>query len=217
MGLRLKKWAVVAIITAFIYFAYLMFLITWQYVPFNLEVSFLQFKEQISWWHYRAVFFTHVYTSIFILILGFFQFFSTLRVRFPRIHKNLGKAYIGLVLFLSAPSGLIMGYYGNGGIVTQFSFCLQAILWFFFTFLAFYYVKRGDYFKHFTFMVLSYALTLSAISLRLFKWIIVSVWHLPPMDTYKIVVWLGWIFNVVVAILIIARKNNKQTEGKTIA
>jgi hypothetical protein len=66
-------------------------------------------------------------------------------------------------------------------------------------------------------MALSYALTLSAISLRLFKWIIVNAWHLPTMDTYKIVAWLGWIFNVVVAILIIARKNNKQTEGKTIA
>lgn len=216
MGLQLKKWAVIALILAFLYFTYLMFLITWQYVPFNLQVSFLQLKDQFSWWHYRVVFFTHVYTSLFILILGFLQFFSTLRIRFPRIHKHVGKAYIVLILVFSAPSGLIMGYYGNGGVFSQLSFCLQALLWFSFTFLAFYYVKRGDYFKHFTFMVLSYALTLSAISLRLFKWIIVSVWHLPPMDTYKIVVWLGWIFNLIIATLIIVR-NNKPIEGKTIA
>ena len=46
-------------------------------------------------------------------------------------------------------------------------------------------------------MIRSYALTLSAISLRLFKWIIVFIWAPPPMDTYRIVAWLGWVFNLV--------------------
>jgi len=46
-------------------------------------------------------------------------------------------------------------------------------------------------------MLRSYALTLSAISLRLFKWGIVSVFELAPMDTYKIVSIIGWTLNLV--------------------
>ena len=59
-------------------------------------------------------------------------------------------------------------------------------------------------------MLRSYALTLSAISLRLLKWIIVSTFEWPPMDTYKIVSWLGWIVNIVVIeMYLIFEKNNQ--------
>jgi hypothetical protein len=59
-------------------------------------------------------------------------------------------------------------------------------------------------------MTISYALTLSAISLRLFKWIIAVFWQLPPMDIYKLVVWLGWIINLIVAYGIIKFANRKR-------
>ncbi len=96
-----------------------------------------------------------------------------------------------------------MGYYGNGGFYSQISFCLLAILWFYFTLMAFIKIKQKNFDSHKNFMILSYALTLSAITLRLFKWIIVNTIALPPMDTYKIVVWLGWLFNLVIGLLII--------------
>src|SRR5690606_7244454 len=86
-----------------------------------------------------------------------------------------------------------------GGLFSQFSFCLQAILWFVFTFYAFKTILKKNYQLHFKFMVYSYAMTLSAISLRLFKWIIVNTLELGPMDTYKIVVWAGWLFNLMIA------------------
>ena len=180
-----------------------MVLITLQYVPLNYEVSFLQLKSEISLFHYRIAFFTHVYSSIFVLLLGFVQFIPLIRKKHKKTHRFIGTLYVLIVLFLAAPSGLVMGYYGNGGIYSQLSFCLQAILWFVFTLLAFLYAKNRKYNKHFDYMSYSYALTLSAISLRLFKWIIVGVWELPPMDTYKIVVWLGWMFNLIVAFGII--------------
>lgn len=60
-------------------------------------------------------------------------------------------------------------------------------------------------------MYRSYALTLSAISLRLFKWIIAGTLALPPMDTYQIVAWAGWIVNWMIVELIIIRNPNLQT------
>jgi hypothetical protein len=91
-----------------------------------------------------------------------------------------------------------MAIYANGGIGAQLSFSLQAFLWFIFTALAFYYAKEKKWTKHHAFMLRSYALTLSAITLRLLKWGIANFLEWPPMDTYRLVSWLGWLVNIAV-------------------
>lgn len=189
-----------------------MILITLQYIPINFKVAFLNLKEQeIKLKHYQISFFSHVYTSIIVLILGITQFSKTLRFQFPKPHRILGKVYIFLVLFIASPSGLIMAFYANGGIYSKISFSLQAILWFYFTYKAFTFALNKDWEKHKHFMLRSYALTLSAISLRLFKWGIVSILELPPMDTYKIVSWLGWLVNIIIIEIYILQKTTPNT------
>lgn len=194
-----------------IYFIYLLALITAQYIPINDEIAFLNLKQdEIQLTHYKLAFFSHVYSSIFIIALGLTQFSKTIRTRFGFIHKLSGKAYIMLILFIASPSGLVMAYYANGGIITQVSFSILSILWFVFTLNAFRSIKKGNYLKHRNFMIRSYALTLSAISLRLFKFGIVSIFELPPMDTYKIISVLSWTINLIVAELIIRKLNQKE-------
>jgi len=179
------------------YFSYLMILITVQYIPMRVDVAFLNIKEtEIALPYYKLAFFSHVYTSIFVLIFGAFQFSNYIRNKYNKFHKLSGIVYIFLILLISSPSGLIMAIHANGGFFSKLSFCIQAILWFVFTLLAFRYVLKKDWISHEKFMYRSYALTLSAITLRLFKWIIVSTIGMPPMDTYRIVSWLGWIFNL---------------------
>lgn len=179
------------------YFSYLMILITLQYLPINFNVAFLNLKEtEIAYPHYQYAFFSHVYSSIFVLLLGIPQFSKTIRNQFSTIHKSLGALYIFLVLFIASPSGLVMAFHANGGFFSKTSFSIQAILWFIFTYKAYQYIRKKDWINHRKFMLRSYALTLSAISLRLFKWIIVSTLEWPPMDTYKLVSWLGWGINI---------------------
>ena len=181
------------------YFVWLMCLITLQYIPIRLDVAFLLLKEDaISQLHYQVAFFSHVYTSIFVLMLGMAQFSGGLRRRLPGLHRGLGKGYVLLILFVASPSGLVMAWYANGGLSSQVSFSLQAILWFVFTWIALQRARQQDWRGHQRFMLRSYALTLSAVSLRLFKWIIVSTWAWPPMDTYRLVAWLGWVVNLLV-------------------
>jgi len=182
------------------YFIYLLLLITLQYVPLDFDVAFLRLKqEEIKLKHYQFAFFSHVYTSIIVIIAGATQFSKYLRVHKKGIHKASGKVYILLTLLVACPSGLVMSYYANGGIISQISFVTLSILWFIFTLKAFTSIKNKDWKNHEKFMIRSYALTLSAISLRLLKWGIVSVFDLPPMDTYKIVSILGWTVNLAVA------------------
>lgn len=192
------------------YFSYLMVLITLQYVPIKLDVAFLRIKpDEISQLHYQIAFFSHVYSSIFVLILGIFQFSAFIRTQYTHLHKAIGKFYIALILFLAGPSGLVMGYYANGGLLAKISFCLLAVLWIVFTYKAYKHAINKNWEKHKNFMFRSYALTLSAISLRLFKWIIVTLFELPPMDTYIIVAWLGWVLNLVIVELLIIYKRPK--------
>lgn len=204
-----------AIFLLYCYFSYLLLLITLQYIPLNFDVTFLKLKkEEVKLIYYNIAFFTHVYTSFFLLIFGILQFSKSLRRRQPKIHRRIGKLYIVIILFFSGPSSLIMGYYANGGIASKISFLLLSFLWLTFTYLAFHYAKKINYKKHQQFAIRSFALTLSAISLRLFKFIIVFLWHPLPMDTYRIVSWLGWTFNLLLAeIIILYFIKNKTNNG----
>lgn len=199
---------------AYAYFSYLLFLITIQYIPLDFDVAFLRIKQdEIQLFHYKIAFFTHVYTSIFLIAFGWIQFSSFNRKKYSKLHRNFGKLYIIIILLFSGPSGLIMSYYANGGIISQISFIILSILWLLFTYLSFYYAKRLDFKKHQKFAIRSFALTLSAISLRLFKYIIVFLFQPFPMDTYRIVSWLGWTFNLVLAEIIIIYFLNKRING----
>ena len=99
----------------------------------------------------------------------------------------MGWTYIVVLLLFSAPSGLVMGYHANGGWTSQLSFILLGVLWIYTTLKSLRFAIRKDWKRHQNFMIRSYALTLSAISLRLFKWIIVAIWHPLPMDIYRAV------------------------------
>jgi len=107
------------------------------------------------------------------------------------------------VVLLAGPSGLVMGYHANGGFWSQLAFCLLSVLWIYFTVMAVVKVKQKDIEAHRKFMIRSFALTLSAITLRLWKYILVALFMPKPMDVYRLVAWLCWIGNLVIAEIII--------------
>jgi hypothetical protein len=59
-------------------------------------------------------------------------------------------------------------------------------------------------------MIRSYALTLSAITLRSWKVVLAYYLELPPKDLYLIVAWLGFVPNMIVAEIIISRQRAKR-------
>ncbi|TDQ11417.1 putative membrane protein DUF2306 [Pedobacter metabolipauper] len=185
---------------ALLYFSYLMLLITLQYVPINADVAFLRVKTDVTGlWYYNVAFFTHVYSSMFVLLAGIIQFSSFIRTRFIPLHRWSGRVYVAVIICISGPSGLIMGFYGNGGWIGQLAFCLLAMLWIWFTWKGFFAILSGDLILHKAWMYRSYALTLSAISLRLWKFVLVYLFEPKPMDLYQLVAWLGWTGNLVIA------------------
>jgi hypothetical protein len=195
-----SKYIDYLLIVTYLFFCYLMLRITWQYIPYQTDVAFLRIKQDyIGIAHWRYAFFIHVYTSMFTLLAGFTQFSNTLVRNYPRAHRFIGYVYICTIVLVAAPSGLVMGLYANGGLSSQIAFVLLAVLWLVSTLKAWQTAVNKQFKQHRQWMIRSFALTLSALTLRAWKFSIMNMADWPPMDVYRFVAWWGWVFNLAVA------------------
>jgi len=200
----------IALLVLLAFFCWLMARIIFNYIPYNTDVGFLRIKQQyIHIDHWRTAFFIHVYASMWVLFAGFTQFSRSLQRKNPRLHRTMGYIYTIDILLITGPAGLLMGFYANGGLSSRIAFVTLASLWIFFTAMALHKARKKDFKSHRNFMIRSYALTLSAITLRAWKFGINNSFELPPMDVYRAVAWLGWVVNLAVAEIIIYRIKNK--------
>lgn len=190
-----------------LFFLFPMVQITVQYMPYYTNVGFLQLKQQylpIQMW--KAAFFIHVYSSMLVLFAGFTQFSSWLLKYRATLHRLLGYLYVLNILCITGPASIVMGWYANGGVLSRIAFLTLSGLWIGFTFYALWLAKQKKYQLHKAYMIRSYALTLSAITLRAWKYIINHIVELPQMDVYRIIAWAGWVINLLVAEWYIRKK-----------
>ena len=193
------------------FFSFLMLRIIWLYKSLETDVAFLKLKQDyINITHWRIAFFVHVFTSVVVLIAGFTQFSLFILKKYKKLHRTLGYVYVINILMVTGPAGLLMSFYANGGLSSQIGFVLLSALWILFTGLALFYAIKKNFIAHRNFMIRSFALTLSAISLRLWKVLFAYVTDIPPMDRYHIIAWLGWVLNLVIAEMIIYYFYKKQ-------
>jgi hypothetical protein len=213
--IAIKGWmttlAWVAALAALAFFSWLMLRITLEYWPIRNDAAFLQIKQQyLGIRHWELAFWIHVFTSMLPLLAGFTQFAPGLLKRWPGVHRMMGRLYVFTVCFVTGPASLVMAFYANGGITSRIAFVILAVLWLATTAMAWRKVLRREWGAHREWMIRSYALTLSAITLRAWKYVIVWAFEPPPMDTYRLVAWLGFIPNVIFAEWWIRRSREKR-------
>ena len=196
-----------------VFFCVLLLRITIQYFPLKTNVGFIRTKQRffddLVW---KYFFFIHIYVSVFSLIAGLTQFSKTIQNKYKKLHRIFGYGYVVVILFLAAPSGFIISLYANGGWKAQSSFALLALLWWFTTYYALIEAKNKNWKKHEFWMIRSYALTLSAVTLRSWKVILVPMTEASPMELYRIVAWLSWTLNLCVAEIIIYLKKRSNRD-----
>jgi len=176
------------------------------------EGSFNYLESPVRYW----AFYAHVFTSCILLFAGFTQFSKKILKKIPKIHRVSGWIYIVVLILISGPSGFIMGIYANGGDYSVIAFLTLSCLWIFSTSMALYTVLKKRYIAHRNWMVISYALTLSALTLRAWSYFLTNQWidlgfeAIRPMDKYRIVAWLGWVPNFLFALSWIWLNRNKK-------
>ncbi len=200
------------------FFSFLMLRIIFIYIPVKNDAGFLQLKQEyIHITEWRVAFFTHVFTSMLVLIAGFTQFSKKFLKQQPKLHRTVGYVYVINILMVTGPSGLLMSFYANGGVSSQTAFVLLSVFWMGFTAMALYKAIKKDFKAHRIFMIRSFALTLSAITLRCWKVLLVNFTDIQPMDRYRIIAWLGWTLNLIIAEWIIYKYFNRKKQLFTAA
>lgn len=181
---------------AILFFTYQFLLIIAPYTSWQLDVDFLITKQHIiHLTHYRAAFYAHIFSSIFVLASGAFLFSKYILQKAPKLHRYAGRIYVSALLLVSAPSGFVMAFYANGGWAAKWSFILMAPLWWYFTWKGLDTARKRQFAEHKKWMLRSYALTLSAVSLRVYQMLLGQFFHLDPITQYVLVSWTAWLGN----------------------
>jgi uncharacterized membrane protein YozB (DUF420 family) len=178
------------------------------YLNLDTQYGFLRLKKDaIATGWYLPAYYGHVIIAAIILLIGFFQVHPTFGLRWRKTHRLLGKVYVGGILLFSAPGGLVMSMFIDRGPVVQASFVLQCSLWFMFTWLAFVRIRQRDIQAHRRWMLRSFALTLAAITLRVYVFLGSLSFDLAQPTAYATIAWLSWVPNIVVCELYLRASN----------
>lgn len=154
---------------------------------------------------HQAGIYTHVFAASVALLLGPLQFSSKLRNRFRNAHRWLGRTYLGLGVLLGGLAGLYMSTFAYGGMIPRVGFACSALVWLYTGLQAYRAIRRGQVAEHRKWMVRNFAVTFSAVTLRIYLGL-ATVGGIPFDTTYLFIAWLSWVPNLIVAELLFNRQ-----------
>lgn len=155
-----------------------------------------------------AAFYTHITFGGIALLTGWTQFSQRLREKYLNAHRLVGKIYVASV-YLSSISGLFIAFFATGGIVNVLGFGILAIIWFITITMAYTSILKRDINQHQNWMIRNYALTFAAVTLRIWTPLLSSLVFHEFLPAYRIVAWLSWVPNFVIAEIIIRKRSKK--------
>ncbi|WP_199440943.1 DUF2306 domain-containing protein [Umezawaea beigongshangensis] len=166
----------------------------------------------------QIAFYVHIVSAGVALAVGPFQFARTIRRRYRAVHRWIGRTYAVSIAFASV-SGLVMAAFSTAAFVGFFGFGTLAVLWGWTTWRGYRAARERDFASHQAWMIRSFALTFAAPTLRLWLGVLIlfqlaiGVGGPDPEvdqlmgDAYAAVPFLCWLPNIVVAEIMIRRRD----------
>ncbi len=155
--------------------------------------------------------FVHAGAAATALLLGPAQFFRGLRARFLGLHRWAGRVYVAACA-VGAISGLVLAAGAATGRASTIGFGALAVAWLISTTLAWCRAMQGRICEHQAWMMRSFALTLSAVTLRIYL-AILEVSQLPFVPGYQAISFLCWIPNIVLVELYLRRQEQRSVKA----
>jgi uncharacterized membrane protein len=141
--------------------------------------------------------FTHFAGGGVALAVGTAQFVQRIRARRPAVHRWLGRLYVVCVL-CSGSAGLFMALRSEAGDIARAGFGTLAIAWLWSTVQAYRAIRNRQVALHRAWMFTSFALTLAAVTLRIYLPLSqLAGW--PFAIAYPAIAWLCWVPNLGIA------------------
>jgi uncharacterized membrane protein len=140
--------------------------------------------------------FGHAAFGTLALLVGPLQFRRDLLARRRRLHRLLGRVYVGAALGTGA-TGLLMAPDSAGGPAAHLGFGLLAVLMLATTGVALERIRAGDVAAHRAWMLRGFALMFAGVTLRLELPLLVAAHGGAFEPAYRWVAWLCWVPNLV--------------------
>ena len=184
-------------------------LISWRFFALGLEQAFNGMLAHIQ--ERQVAFVLHVFAAPIALAVGLFQFLPNLRTRRPHIHRWCGRLY-AVAIATSGTAGLILALGSFDRPVAATGFMILALLWLGTTGRAVWLAMRGRIREHRRWMIRSWALTLAAVTLRIYLPFFFAVGQMEYAEASNYVAWACWVPNLIVAELYLRRSRRQETE-----
>lgn len=138
----------------------------------------------------------HLTGGIAAIVLGALQLNSRLRRKYLPAHRWLGRVYVVSVT-IGGIAGLALATKSTGGLVTHFGFGMMAVCWVGSTVTAYRYIRAKNVAAHRDWMLRSYALTLAAVTLRIYLGIS-QAYGMDFVTAYQAISWMCWVPNLLI-------------------
>ncbi|MER8184646.1 DUF2306 domain-containing protein [Kitasatospora sp. NPDC094015] len=159
----------------------------------------------------QLAFYAHLAFATVALVTGPAQFSVRLRARAPRLHRVLGRCYLGCVA-VGAAAALVLAPFNTAAVVGFFGFGALAVLWAYTGWRALAAIRGRDLPAHRAWMIRNFALTYAGVTLRLWLPVLIAGQLLLGANgdtfaaAYAAVPFLCWLPNLVVAEWLIRRR-----------
>lgn len=168
-----------------------------EYLPPNFESDFLQDREGYFWKGYHWAFYTHLVSGPLSLILGMILISDRFRLRFPKWHRYLGRIQAFNVLFLVAPSGLVMANYAMTGSIAAMGFAVLALATAVCMAMGWRTAVQRRFGEHQRWMQRCFVLLCSAVVVRVIGGLL-TVIDFGPAWPYQAAAWGSWLVPLLV-------------------
>jgi hypothetical protein len=148
----------------------------------------------------------HVAGACTALLVGSFQFVPGIRSRFPVFHRWGGRVYAAGCI-VGGSSGLLLALGSTSGPVATAGFGGLATCWLITTCRGWQLAMERRFAEHREWMIRSWALTLAAVTLRLYL-PVAPLLGFSFVEGYRVISFLCWVPNLVIAEIYLAGSRN---------
>ncbi len=146
----------------------------------------------------------HVVAGVIALLAAPLQFVRGVRTRWPAVHRAAGRFYVAACA-VAAPTGFILAVGTTAGPVAAVGFAIPAVLLAVFTWLGWRAAVERRFGAHREWMLRSYAVTGTAITLRLML-PASALLGIGFFTAYPVIAWLSWSTNLALFEIFIRRR-----------
>jgi hypothetical protein len=161
------------------------------------DPALLPYELRVNLLHNPPAFILHTSFGGLALLLAPWQFVGWLRRNHPAIHRWTGRAYVGCAL-ISGVAAYPVAFGTIAGPIAAAGLALMATAWLGSTLAAWRAVRQRRYAAHRRWMIRSFALALSAVTLRVALLVPIEL-QLNFMPIYRMTSWASWIINLLLA------------------